>query len=171
MPTSGFQPKGFTQSPSCGPVPQANSSGLTDIVAIANADNRSAPAQEGVSATCTLFFDKILGESFSIYYMLSGNKNVTPLGSPEEQVDPIPEGLECEGEIHALKSGPPVEKPPTVLANWWDAYPIAKSSAPIMTAEEIVALKKDPASSAEFAVIDTRRNDHAVCIFSLPLRF
>jgi hypothetical protein len=56
-----------------------------------------------------------------------------------------------------------------VLANWWDAYPIVKSSPSIVTADELVALKKDPASSGQFAVIDTRRNDHAVCIFSPPL--
>ena len=35
-----------------------------------------------------------------------------------------------------------------------------------MRAEEIVALKKDPASSTEFAVIDVRRGDHGVCILS-----
>ncbi|KIM41195.1 hypothetical protein M413DRAFT_72341, partial [Hebeloma cylindrosporum] len=64
-------------------------------------------------------------------------------------------------QIYALKDGAPVEKPPTVLSNWWAAYPIVKSSPPRVTAEEVVALKKDPASSNEFAVIDVRRNDHA----------
>jgi arsenite methyltransferase len=55
-----------------------------------------------------------------------------------------------------------------VLSNWWDAYPTVKSSPSLVTAEEVVALKKDPASSAEFAVIDVRRNDHAVRIFHAP---
>jgi rhodanese-related sulfurtransferase len=64
-------------------------------------------------------------------------------------------------QIYALKDGVPVEKPPTVLSNWWAAYPAVKSSPASMKAEEVVALKKDPASSAEFAVIDVRRNDHA----------
>lgn len=66
-----------------------------------------------------------------------------------------------------IKRGPPVEKPPTVLSRWWDAYPTAKSSPSFMRAEEIVALKKDPASSTKFAVIDVRRGDHGVCILSL----
>ena len=39
-----------------------------------------------------------------------------------------------------------------------------------MTAEEIVALKKDPPASAEFAVIDVRRNDHGVRISLLATR-
>jgi len=64
-------------------------------------------------------------------------------------------------QIYALKDGPPVEKPPTVLTRWWDAYPLVKSSPSPVTAEELVALMKDPSSSSEFAVIDVRRNDHA----------
>jgi len=40
-----------------------------------------------------------------------------------------------------------------------------------MTAEEIIALKEDPASSAEFVVIDVRRGDHGVCILSLATSF
>jgi len=39
-----------------------------------------------------------------------------------------------------------------------------------MTAEEIIALKKDPAASTEFAVIDVRRGDHGVCILLLATR-
>jgi arsenite methyltransferase len=67
-------------------------------------------------------------------------------------------------QINALKCGPPVEKPSDVLTRWWDAYPITKSFPSSVTAEEIVALKKDRASGAQFAVIDLRRYDHGVCI-------
>jgi len=74
-------------------------------------------------------------------------------------------------QIHAVKCVPPAEKHSNVLSRWWDAYPTAKSSPAFMTAEEIVALKKDPASSAEFMVIDVRRNDHGVCILSLTTCF
>jgi hypothetical protein len=72
--------------------------------------------------------------------------------------------------IHAVKRGPPVDKPPTVLSRWWDAYPTANSSPSFMTAEEIIELKQDPAASTEFAVIDVRRGDHGVCILSLATR-
>lgn len=36
-----------------------------------------------------------------------------------------------------------------------------------MTAEDIIVLKKNPAASTEFAVIDVRRDDHGVCILLL----
>jgi len=73
-------------------------------------------------------------------------------------------------QIHAVKLGPPVEKPPIVLSRWWDAYPTTNSSPSFMTAEEIIALKKDQAASTEFAVIDVRRGDHGVCILLLATR-
>ncbi|KDQ56966.1 hypothetical protein JAAARDRAFT_131028 [Jaapia argillacea MUCL 33604] len=45
------------------------------------------------------------------------------------------------------------------LNNWWDAYPRPKSDAPLVTAEEVVEMMKDPVQK-DFAVIDVRRNDH-----------
>lgn len=66
-------------------------------------------------------------------------------------------------QIYALKDGNSSETHSTALLRWWDAYPVFKSSPPSITAEEVAALIRDPALASTFAIIDVRRNDHAVC--------
>jgi len=52
---------------------------------------------------------------------------------------------------------------PTVLKNWWYAYPEVKSTPDALTTEQVAALIRDPnQSSTDFTVIDVRRNDHMV---------
>lgn len=53
------------------------------------------------------------------------------------------------------------------LSKWWDAYPIAKSSPSSITPDELAALLRGP-EKGEVAVVDVRRNDHAVRVFNLP---
>ena len=69
-------------------------------------------------------------------------------------------------EIYAVKpaGGEPVTIPPTSLLRWWDAYPTVKASLPFLTAEEVAKLVRDPAlkNNDKIAIIDVRRNDHAV---------
>jgi hypothetical protein len=48
----------------------------------------------------------------------------------------------------------------TPKSNWWDAYPVFKSSAALIEAEELAVLLC--AKDQNLAVIDVRRNDHAV---------
>ncbi|KIJ52401.1 hypothetical protein M422DRAFT_222930 [Sphaerobolus stellatus SS14] len=66
-------------------------------------------------------------------------------------------------QIYATKSGEPEERILDVLENWWYAYPVAKSSVPGATVEEVEALIRDPTKSvgSDYAIIDVRRNDHA----------
>ena len=66
--------------------------------------------------------------------------------------------------IYARKEGDPsAPRPQSVLKNWWDAYPRVKSSPESVSDEEVVALIRSPDSDPkDFAVIDVRRNDHAV---------
>ena len=45
-------------------------------------------------------------------------------------------------------------------SNWWDAYPAFKSHALLITVEELAVLLS--AKDESVAVIDVRRNDHAV---------
>jgi len=68
-------------------------------------------------------------------------------------------------QIYATKAGTPGDKILDVLKNWWDAYPNVKSSPPKVTAEEVASLIRDPTKSrgVDYAIIDVRRNDHAVC--------
>lgn len=50
---------------------------------------------------------------------------------------------------------------PTVLKNWWYAYPEVKSTPDALTTEQVAALVRDPnQNSTDFTVIDVRRNDH-----------
>ena len=49
-------------------------------------------------------------------------------------------------------------------SNWWDAYPAFKSSAPLIAPEDLAALLR--AKDESLAVIDVRRNDHAVRLCS-----
>ncbi|KAF5316606.1 hypothetical protein D9619_006263 [Psilocybe cf. subviscida] len=69
-------------------------------------------------------------------------------------------------QIYAIKASatPAVEIPATVLAQWWDAYPVVKSSPSNATAEEVAELirqaNKQGDAKRDFAVIDVRRNDH-----------
>lgn len=52
--------------------------------------------------------------------------------------------------------------PQSPLLNWWDAYPAVQSKdLPRMTAEDLTVLIQDPVKTS-YAVIDVRRNDHAV---------
>jgi len=52
---------------------------------------------------------------------------------------------------------------PTVLKNWWYAYPEVKSTPGALTTEQVAALIRDPnKGSTDFTVIDVRRNDHMV---------
>ncbi|KAF8909647.1 arsenite S-adenosylmethyltransferase [Gymnopilus junonius] len=64
-------------------------------------------------------------------------------------------------QIYALKDGTPTAEPSKVLSRWWDAYPATQSSPPSITAEELITLKRDPASASDFAIIDVRKGDHA----------
>lgn len=67
-------------------------------------------------------------------------------------------------QIYALKNGDPTESPHSAaLKNWWDAFPTIKSSPASLTAEEVAILIRGQGSQSDFAVIDVRRNDHAVC--------
>jgi hypothetical protein len=62
-----------------------------------------------------------------------------------------------------------MSKPETDQApasNWWEAYPTVKSSPALISPEEIAELLR--ANDENLAVIDVRRNDHAVR--RLPLR-
>ncbi|KAF5356906.1 hypothetical protein D9756_006872 [Leucocoprinus leucothites] len=57
---------------------------------------------------------------------------------------------------------PAVPVSPTVLKNWWYAYPEVRSTPDAFTAEEVAAFIRDPTkTSKDFTVIDVRRNDHA----------
>ena len=47
-----------------------------------------------------------------------------------------------------------------VLLRWWDAFPKAISSPASISAEEVVTLIRK--GSSDFAVIDVRKDDHAV---------
>ena len=72
--------------------------------------------------------------------------------------------------LRAKKDGlKPTTCPPTVLQRWWDAYPPVKATPQSLTAEEVAALIRSgssvPGSRTTFAVVDVRRNDHAVCVF------
>lgn len=72
--------------------------------------------------------------------------------------------------LRAKKDGlKPTTSPPTVLQRWWDAYPAVKATPQSVTAEEVAALirsgSSDPSVRTAFAVVDVRRNDHAVCLF------
>lgn len=68
-------------------------------------------------------------------------------------------------QIYALK--PDVQSEQTgisqsPLMNWSDAYPAVQSAdIPKMSIEDVAALIRDP-SQKNYAVIDVRRNDHAV---------
>lgn len=68
-------------------------------------------------------------------------------------------------QIYALK--PDVQSEQTLvsqspLMNWSDAYPAVQSAdIPKMSIEDVAALIRDPAQK-KYAVIDVRRNDHAV---------
>lgn len=52
---------------------------------------------------------------------------------------------------------PGTQAPP---GNWWDAYPVAQSSAPPITVQELASMMQDTARN-DYAVIDVRRNDHS----------
>ena len=67
-------------------------------------------------------------------------------------------------QIYAVKNGTRSENQLSVLRQWWDAYPAAKSSPPSITGEELAALIRNPSVTREFAVIDVRRDDYAVSI-------
>ena len=55
---------------------------------------------------------------------------------------------------------------PPALLRWWDAYPTVKSSPPPMTPDDVAALIRDKTKTqSDFAIIDTRRNDHGVSFF------
>jgi hypothetical protein len=47
------------------------------------------------------------------------------------------------------------------LLRWWDAYPVAKSSVPEISIQELATLLQD-ATMRDYVVIDVRRNDHGV---------
>ncbi|PPQ97275.1 hypothetical protein CVT26_006668 [Gymnopilus dilepis] len=64
-------------------------------------------------------------------------------------------------QIYAVKEGMPKTVTSKALSRWWDAYPPTKSSPPSITADELVALIRGPASASTFAVIDVRRDDHS----------
>lgn len=55
---------------------------------------------------------------------------------------------------------------PNPLLNWWDAYPKPTStdSLPRISIEDVAAVMRNPDSRAmqDYAIIDVRRNDHAV---------
>lgn len=55
----------------------------------------------------------------------------------------------------------------TPNSNWWDAYPAFKSSAPLFTVEDLAELLR--AKAENVAVIDVRRNDHAVRLIHFRL--
>ena len=59
-----------------------------------------------------------------------------------------------------------------VLLRWWDAFPKAISSPVPISAEEVATLiRKGGTGSSDFAVIDVRRDDHAVRFSSLSEDF
>lgn len=67
--------------------------------------------------------------------------------------------------------GVPIQHVPSALLRWWDAYPTAKTSPPLMTPDDVVTLIRDKTKSeSDYAVIDVRRNDHGVSLpfFSPP---
>ena len=77
---------------------------------------------------------------------------------------------EAPYQIYAVKleSGVPIQDVPSALLRWWDAYPSVKSSPPPMTPDDVAALIRDKTKTkSDFAIIDTRRNDHGVSFFCL----
>lgn len=72
--------------------------------------------------------------------------------------------LSASYQIYAIKDDKAADIPSTVLLRWWDAYPSVKSSPPSITAEEVASFIRGGA--LDFAVIDVRRNDHAVSLTS-----
>jgi hypothetical protein len=50
-----------------------------------------------------------------------------------------------------------------VLLRWWDAFPKPISSPASISAEEVATLvRRGDAGGSDFAVIDVRKDDHAV---------
>lgn len=71
-----------------------------------------------------------------------------------------------------LESGVPIQDVPSALLRWWDAYPTVKSSPPPMTLDDVAALIRDKTKTkSDFAIIDTRRNDHGVSLFCVLFFF
>jgi hypothetical protein len=74
--------------------------------------------------------------------------------------------LKASYQVHALKptsSGSPTVEVPDALLRWWDAYPSGKSSTELTSIDEVASLIKDAnLNGSDYAVIDVRRNDHAV---------
>ncbi|KAF8999331.1 glycoside hydrolase superfamily [Cyathus striatus] len=67
-------------------------------------------------------------------------------------------------QIYALKPGstPTSGAPTAALNNWWDAYPKVQSPQHPLLQKNSCSYRNPSASEKDFAVIDVRRNDHAV---------
>jgi arsenite methyltransferase len=79
-------------------------------------------------------------------------------------------------QIYAIKpktisSEPESAKFPSPLLNWWDAYPAVESVAvPTMFNQDVAELIRH-SDRSNYAVIDVRRNDHAVSYAKFPPAF
>jgi len=75
-------------------------------------------------------------------------------------------------QIYALKSDSTDDvtaEVPAPLLRWWDAYPPPKAVAELMTSDELMSLIRNAVTGeTNFAVIDVRRNDHAVSVYLIP---
>ena len=69
-------------------------------------------------------------------------------------------------QIYAMKGMPTSTQASAsgnVLLRWWDAFPKPISSPASISAEEVATLiRKGSTGSSDFAVIDVRKDDHAV---------
>jgi arsenite methyltransferase len=79
-------------------------------------------------------------------------------------------------QIYAIKpktisSEPESAKFPSPLLNWWDAYPAVESVAvPTISNQDVAELIRH-SDRSHYAVVDVRRNDHAVSYTKFPHAF
>ena len=87
---------------------------------------------------------------FDIYYILC----IRPVNAGE-QSSTMPSTTDSKAQAN-LSVGTQAK-----TSNWWDAFPVAQSSAPNITVQELASMMKDE-TKHDYAVIDVRRNDHDV---------
>lgn len=78
-------------------------------------------------------------------------------------------------QIYATKSGSSTaanSAPKSALKDWWDAYPASVSFVGSLKCAEVADLIRNPKlGEKDVVVVDVRRNDHAVGVLSIILRF
>jgi arsenite methyltransferase len=88
------------------------------------------------------------------------------------QVNPIDlnRGQSCNAlnapasyQIYGIKSAGEAPEARPALLRWWDAYPSVISAPTPISSDKVADFLRDPTKTgSDYAVIDVRRNDHAV---------